>query len=105
MSIVRINVLDVPPERAEMMAERFAQRAGEIEKVDGFEGFELLRPTDDSTRWFVYTRWVDEDSFEAWRSSESFGKGHAQSSAQGPVASGSELLGFDVVVDVTAERS
>lgn len=98
MSVVRINVLEVPDEMTSLLEERFRNRAGEIEKVEGFEGFELLRPTDGSDRWFVYTRWASEEAFQAWVASDAFTKGHAQSAQHGPAASGSELLAFDVVI-------
>jgi heme oxygenase (mycobilin-producing) len=41
VSVVKINVLQVPEGRGEMLEQRFAARAGEVEKVDGFESFEL----------------------------------------------------------------
>jgi heme oxygenase (mycobilin-producing) len=103
MSIVRINVLEVPPAMAETLQERFANRAGEIDQVDGFEGFELLRPTDGSDRWFVYTRWESEEAFEAWRSSQEFQRGHAASAERGPAATGSELLAVDVALSTSRD--
>jgi heme oxygenase (mycobilin-producing) len=97
MSIVKINAITVPAERADVMAQRFAARAGEVGKADGFEEFQLLRPDDDRTTWLVYTRWRDEEAFEAWRSSQAFTHGHAQAGQEshgGPVATGSELWSF-----------
>ena len=47
MSVVRINAIDVPAERAEEFEARFAARAGEVSSSPGFEAFELLRPSDD----------------------------------------------------------
>ncbi len=107
MSIVKINAITVPPERADVMAQRFAARAGEVGRADGFEEFQLLRPDDDRTTWLVYTRWRDEEAFEAWRTSQAFSQGHAQAGHQarggsgqeghdGPVATGSELWSFRV---------
>ena len=94
-SIVRINAIEVPPERADEMARRFAARAGEVEKADGFEEFQLLRPTDDRTTWLVYTRWRDEAAFTAWAESRAFQHGHAQRQPGAPpVATGSELWSF-----------
>lgn len=94
-SIVRINAIDVPAERADEMARRFAARAGEVEKADGFEEFQLLRPTDERTTWLVYTRWRDEASFTAWTASRAFGQGHGQREpGAAPVATGSELWSF-----------
>jgi heme oxygenase (mycobilin-producing) len=58
-------------------ARRFAARAGEVEKVDGFEPFELLRLTEGTDRYLVVTHWRDEESFQAWLSSDAFTKGHA----------------------------
>jgi heme oxygenase (mycobilin-producing) len=81
MSIVKINVLQVPEGRGEVLEQRFSARAGEVEKVDGFESFELLRPTEGTDRYLVVTRWRDEDAFKSWLTSDAFGRGHAQSQA------------------------
>jgi hypothetical protein len=53
VSVVKINVLQVPEGRGEVLEQRFAARAGEVEKVDGFESFELLRPTEGFDRYLV----------------------------------------------------
>lgn len=99
MSIVKINAISVPAERADELAKRFGARAGEVGKAEGFEEFQLLRPDDDRTTWLVYTRWRDEEAFEAWRASQSFSRGHGSGSGPpqgGPVATGSELWSFRV---------
>lgn len=123
MSVVKINVLQVPEGRGEVLEERFASRAGEVEKVDGFESFELLRPTEGTDKYLVVTRWRDEESFRAWLNSDAFQKGHARAGgdqAQGgghpggppgghpgggdapqPAASGSEVWGFEIVTSAT----
>jgi heme oxygenase (mycobilin-producing) len=76
VSIIKINAITVPPEGGDELARRFAARAGAVDNQDGFEGFELLRPTDGRTTWLVVTRWRDEASFEAWLTSPAFGEGH-----------------------------
>ena len=96
MSVVKINAIDVPAERADEMARRFAARAGEVEKAEGFEEFQLLRPDDGRTTWLVYTRWRDEGAFSAWVQSRAFEQGHRQHDQGGPVATGSELWSFRV---------
>ena len=96
MSFVAINVLTVPAERAETLEQRFAARAGEVEKMPGFEHFELLRPVEGSDRYLVYTRWDSRESFEGWVNSPAFGQGHAQHASSGPAASGSEVWTFEV---------
>ncbi len=101
MSIVKINAITVSAERADQLAARFAARAGQVGKSEGFEEFQLLRPTDDRTTWLVYTRWRDEDAFQAWMSSQAFGQSHGQGqppdgTPSGAVATGSELWSFRV---------
>jgi heme oxygenase (mycobilin-producing) len=78
MSVVKINVLQVPEGRGDVLEQRFATRAGEVDKVDGFESFELLRPTEGTDRYLVITKWRDEDAFQAWMNSAAFQKGHAR---------------------------
>lgn len=103
MSIVRINALEIPPQAGPEVAKRFAARAGSLEDVAGFEGFELLRPTGEAeTRWFVYTRWADEASYDAWRDGDGARNSHAaqegETAPQSPLSTGATLLAFDVEV-------
>ncbi len=76
MTVVKINAITVPAEHGEEVARRFAARIGAVDSQDGFEGFELLRPTDDRTTWLVVSRWRDDAAFQAWLSSPSFAHGH-----------------------------
>ena len=66
MSVVKINVLSVPEGAGAELEKRFAARRHSVDGADGFEGFELLRPTAGQEHYFVITRWADEASFEAW---------------------------------------
>ncbi|MEW2510433.1 antibiotic biosynthesis monooxygenase [Streptomyces sp. NPDC046870] len=99
-SVVKINVLTVPAEQREVLEKRFASRAHAVENSDGFEWFELLRPVEGTDQYLVYTRWRDEESFQAWM------EGPMKSAHQGggeggerpkPAASGSTLWSFEVV--------
>ena len=65
MSVVKINAIEVAPGRGPELEERFARRAAEVETWPGFESFELLRPVEGETRYFVYTRWESEEAFRA----------------------------------------
>ena len=96
MSFVAINVLTVPEEMRQTLEQRFAARAGEVDRMAGFEAFELLRPVEGTDRYLVYTRWSSEAAFKAWVESEAFTRGHAQHQAGGPAASGSEVWTFEV---------
>jgi heme oxygenase (mycobilin-producing) len=97
MTIIKINAIRVLRESGDELAHRFAARAGAVDDADGFQGYELLKPTDDRDQWLVITRWRDEESFQAWLGSESFTQGHRSAAErQGgttpkPVASHSEV--------------
>lgn len=99
MTIVRINVITVPEDGGDELARRFAERAGAVDDAAGFEGFDLLRPTDGRRDWLVVTRWKDEESFVAWTQSPAFAHGHrgVTGNQERPVALHSELWSYDVV--------
>src|SRR3978361_985820 len=89
MSIIKINAITVASDSGDELAKRFAARAGAVDDADGFEGFELLQPTDGRTTWLVVTRWRDEDAFHAWAASPAFGRGHRSDAASGEADAGS----------------
>src|SRR5580698_5135304 len=99
-TVVKINAITVPENSGDELARRFAARAGAVDDQDGFEGFELLRPTDDRLQWLVVTRWRDEEAFNRWVSSPAFAHGHAgadrPSPHGGPVSVSSELWSYEV---------
>ncbi len=113
MSIVQINALTVPENMGPELERRFAARKKAVDQTPGFEGFDLLRPTQGFDRYLVVTRWESQEAFDAWRTGEAFQQGHAKAGAaegadkqahaaerrgdQQPAATGSELWGFDVV--------
>lgn len=112
MSIVKINALEIPPQAGDEIVNRFTARMDTLSEVPGFLGFELLRPTaaDTESRWFVYTRWADQASYEAWRDGDGARASHAEQSAgaggQGeggaprpPVSMGATLLEFEVALE------
>ena len=100
MSYVAINVLTVPDGAGAVLEERFAARQGSVDSAPGFEHFELLRPLEGTQDYLVYTRWTTEADFTAWRTSQSFGQGHAQASGRPdgakPAATGSSIWAFEV---------
>lgn len=100
MTAIKINAITVPEGAGDELARRFAARAGAVDEQEGFEGFELLRPTDGRNTWLVVTRWRDEESFQAWVNSPAFGQGHQGASHPdsqgGPVSTSSELWSYEV---------
>ncbi|MPY93747.1 MAG: antibiotic biosynthesis monooxygenase [Acidimicrobiia bacterium] len=102
MTVIKINAITVPENSGDELATRFAARAGAVDDQEGFEGFELLRPTDDRNVWLVVTRWRDEEAFQAWVSSQAFSQGHRGANAPaghgGPVSVSSELWSYEPTV-------
>jgi len=103
VTVIKINAITVPADSGDELAKRFAARAGAVDDQDGFEGFELLQPTDERTQWLVVTRWRDEESFQAWVNSPAFGHGHRSEApkdhggdAKPPVSVASELWSYTV---------
>ncbi|SES00238.1 Heme-degrading monooxygenase HmoA [Streptomyces sp. yr375] len=98
MSVVKINVLTVPAEQRETLESRFAARADSVADSDGFEWFELLRPVEGTDTYLVYTRWRDEESFQAWLKGpmKAAHQGGEQGERPKPAASASTLWSFEV---------
>ena len=88
MTIIRINAITVPEGGGAELERRFAARSGDVDQRPGFEGFELLRPTDDRTTWLVVSRWRDEETFNAWLQSPAFAHGHRGVSGSGEAHGG-----------------
>jgi heme oxygenase (mycobilin-producing) len=102
VTVVKINAITVSADSGDELARRFAARAGAVDGQDGFEGFELLKPTDARTTWLVVTRWRDEAAFRAWLESPAFSHGHqsaaerAGGAAPAPVGVSSELWSYEI---------
>lgn len=102
MAVVKINAVNVPDEARAEFERRFINRAGTIDDAPGFLGFEMLRPVSGDDRYFIVTRWEDDESYEAWRD------GSARASHKGEqgkrVFTEANVLEFQVVLDVKPKR-
>jgi heme oxygenase (mycobilin-producing) len=100
VTVIKINAITVPEGSGDELAQRFAARAGAVDGQEGFEGFELLKPTDDRNVWLVVTRWADQASFDAWVSSPGFAHGHRgadkPTESGAPVSVSAELWSYEV---------
>ncbi len=102
MSIIVTNEITVPAERAEAVAAKFAENSRSLASVDGFEGFQLCRPTSPADdRWLVVTHWRDNAAYAAWRDS----RGYAQSHPRGQHGAGSVVRHYQVEIDCPAAGS
>ena len=97
MSVVKINAITPAEGAGAELEARFGNRVREVEQMEGFEGFQLLRPVAGETRYYVYTRWRSEEDFLRWVNSEEFKRGHARTEGDVPVATHATLLSFEVV--------
>lgn len=97
MTVVKINAISVPEGAGEELEKRFANRAHSVDGSAGFLGFQLLRPVKGDDRYFVVTQWATEDDFQAWAAGPAR-EAHSGERAK-PVASGADLLEFEVVID------
>ena len=102
MTVIKINAITVPDDSGDELAHRFAARAGAVDGAEGFEGFELLKPTDERDQWLVLSRWRDEESFQAWVASPAVAHGHRSAAersggeAPKPVSTHSEVWSYEV---------
>ena len=97
MAVVKINAITVPEGAGPELEKRFANRAHSVDGSKGILGFQLLRPVKGDDRYFVVTQWESEEDFQAWASGPAR-EAHAGERAK-PVASGADLLEFEVVLD------
>lgn len=100
MTIVKINAIDIPAGAGAELEKRFAARAGAVENSPGFLGFELLRPVAGETRYFVYTKWETEEDYQAWAQGPARAAHAGSGDRPAPVATGANLLEFEVVLSV-----
>lgn len=100
MTIVKINAIDIPAGAGAELEKRFAARAGAVENSPGFLGFELLRPLAGESRYFVYTKWETEEDYQAWAQGPARAAHAGSSDRPAPVATGANLLEFEVVLSV-----
>jgi heme-degrading monooxygenase HmoA len=94
MSVVKINAIHVPEGKGAELEERFAARAHAVDGQPGFEGFQLLRPVKGEDRYFVVTTWSSEEDYQNWRNGKA---AEHHGSGQPPVATGADLLEFEIV--------
>lgn len=96
MSVIKINAIAVPEGAGSELEKRFAARKHTVDSSPGFEGFQLLRPIKGESRYFVVTQWASDADFQHWVETGAVHAHGGQSGAR-PVASGADLLEFEVV--------
>ncbi|MED0678192.1 MULTISPECIES: antibiotic biosynthesis monooxygenase family protein [Aneurinibacillus] len=97
-----MNVLQVPAEGKERMAEMFAKSVERMKQVPGCLEFQFLSAKG-ADKQIVYTKWDSEESFRAWTESEGFRQAHAHASNNNP-ATGSQLEIYEVLHGATYDK-
>jgi heme-degrading monooxygenase HmoA len=73
------NRLYVKQEYADAFEKVFRERAGLVDKMEGFISNQVLRPVNEGDPYVVFTFWNSRQDFLHWIRSDEFVKGHAQS--------------------------
>jgi len=103
MSVIRILAIHADAEMAEGVRHLIAARAHGYGSHDGFEGVELLEPTDGRSPLLLVMRWRDEPSFDAFYGGAApYDEAVANrlASLGVPDAVTAEMWSFDLAVDV-----
>ncbi|GGC74020.1 heme-degrading monooxygenase HmoB [Thalassobacillus devorans] len=75
---VVMNNIPVSDEGRPVFEDRFKNRKGGVEQMEGFQALRILRPLKGNT-YVVLTQWRNENDFEDWKNSQSFEQAHQNS--------------------------
>ena len=81
---VVMNRISVNPNYAEQFEDRFRNRAGEVDQMEGFVRNQVLRPANPADPYIVMTFWQSQADFDNWVNSDAFKQGHARSGTLPP---------------------
>ncbi len=76
--VIICNRISVNREHEAAFEALFATRMKLVDRMPGFIGFQLLRPTQPNDPYIVMTTWDSEADFRAWVGSPEFKAGHAR---------------------------
>lgn len=74
--ITVISRFRVANDKAEAVDQAFRERPHLVENALGFQAIEVLRDTNDSAIFYLYTKWDDFHSYQAWHSSAAHHASH-----------------------------
>ncbi len=98
---VVMNVLQVPAEMKNRMADMFGNSSERMRQVPGCLEFQFLSSKEDGKQ-VVYTKWDNEASFKTWTESENFKRAHSHP-GQSP-ATESQIEIFEVIHSAAYEK-
>jgi heme oxygenase (mycobilin-producing) len=77
---------------------RFQNRAGQIDKQDGFVRMQILEPKSENTPFVVMTTWENEQAFKNWIGSDDFKLAHANPMPKEAFSGEGQLEQFEIVI-------
>ena len=77
---------------------RFENRAGQIDKQEGFVRMQILEPKSDNTPFVVMTTWESEKAFRNWVGSDDFKIAHANPMPKEAFTKEGQLEQFEVII-------
>ncbi len=102
MPIAIVNRINAPNKEAfHNIIERFRNRAGLVDRMPGFQGFELWA-NEEKLEILVITRWRSKKDLENWINSEEFKKAHERART-GDSNTDSEGTIYEIVLSTLEE--
>lgn len=98
------NRVFVASDWAQEFEDRFAKRAGQIEKQSGFKHMQILKPASEDTPYVVYTEWEDEAAFRNWVGSEDFKIAHQNPMPEEAFTAKGGLEQHTIIISAQAEK-
>lgn len=96
--IVSMFHVQVPAEAVVGFERSWQHRAGQVDRMPGFRGLEVLRDGQEAGKYIVLTRWEAREDFERWANSPEFAAGHAHAGQSGPGgAQGTGIAFYEVL--------
>lgn len=80
---VVMNNIPLSEEGIPVFEYRFKKRQKDLNTVEGFQAFRLLKPQKGNT-YVVLTQWATEEDYEAWKDSDNFTKAHQNQAIKPP---------------------
>lgn len=77
-NFVAINTIHCQPEYIERFETLFQSRAHAIDRMPGFLGMQVLKPSQPDGPYLIVSFWSDETAFKSWVGSPEFLEGHTR---------------------------
>ena len=85
MILVMVRIPIGSAEEGSRLEERFRNRAGAVDSMPGFKGFELLKGEHE---YISVTRWATRADLDRWMSSQAHAHAHADARPTAPTSGG-----------------